>query len=317
VKIRHIIHRSCSDIDARIFHQQNQIVRQINGVTDSTDNWLDSYCTAIYMMETFETEAAMAVTADKPAPYATARSIIDLIERYRERGLATPVNMDVLARAGVPPSLIPRTLQALKTLDLIDESGQPTQTFEGIRLASEDEFKTRLGDWLKGAYADVFSFVDPTKDDETRIRDAFRTYQPVAQQPRMVSLFQGLCAAAGLLPAIAIHKSARLTEASIAAEPRLRGARATARRIVKDHITTPRNNSLASGNLPPALAGLLASLPTTDDGWTGEEREKFLKTFEAVLDFCIPVVGDGEDAADEASGQEKIKAAATRKATAA
>jgi hypothetical protein len=29
-------------------------------------------------------------------------------------------------------------------------------------------------DWLKAAYAEVFSFVDPMQDDETRIRDAFR-----------------------------------------------------------------------------------------------------------------------------------------------
>ena len=49
---------------------------------------------------------------------ATARAILDLIERYRERGLTSPINADVLARAGIPTSLIPRTVQALQTLDL-------------------------------------------------------------------------------------------------------------------------------------------------------------------------------------------------------
>jgi Family of unknown function (DUF5343) len=252
----------------------------------------------------------MTVTADRPAPYATARSIVDLIERYRERGLATPVNTDVLARAGVPLTLIPRTLQALRTLDLIDEGGQPTQTFEGIRLASEDEYKTRIGDWLKGAYADVFSFVDPTKDDETRIRDAFRTYQPVAQQPRMVSLFQGLCAAAGLLPSETVRQNARLTEASIAADPRLRGARAAAKRIVSERfgsrVNTPRHNPINASNVPPALSGLLASLPT--EGWTHAERKKFLAAFEAALDYSVPVI-------DEKAA--KAEAAAAKKATAA
>jgi len=34
---------------------------------------------------------------------------------------------------------------------LIDENGQPTQAFEGIRLASADEFKKRFEDWLKAA----------------------------------------------------------------------------------------------------------------------------------------------------------------------
>ena len=30
--------------------------------------------------------------------------------------------------------------------------------------------------------------------------DAFRTYQPIGQQERMVLLFQGLCTAAGMIP---------------------------------------------------------------------------------------------------------------------
>jgi hypothetical protein len=30
--------------------------------------------------------------------------------------------------------------------------------------------------------------------------DAFRTYQPIGQQERMVLLFQGLCRAAGIIP---------------------------------------------------------------------------------------------------------------------
>jgi hypothetical protein len=42
--------------------------------------------------------------------------------------------------------------------------------------------------------------------------------------------------------------------------------------------------------LPPALSGLLKSLPAASDGWTKDERARFLTTFQAVLDFCIPVV---------------------------
>ena len=45
-----------------------------------------------------------------------------------------------------------------------------------------------------------------------------------------------------------------------------------------------------SNGLPPAIAGLLESLPAPADGWTAAERAKFLKTFESVLDFCIPTI---------------------------
>lgn len=140
----------------------------------------------------------MPVTSDKPAPYAPSSSIVDLIERYRNRGLPSPVTADVLLRAGIPQSLVSRTLYALQVLDLIDEQGAPTKTFEGIRLAPEAEYKQRLSEWLQSAYADVLKFVDPAVDDEIKVRDAFRSYQPVGQQSRMISLFLGLLGAAGM-----------------------------------------------------------------------------------------------------------------------
>lgn len=232
----------------------------------------------------------MAVTTDKPAPYAPASAVLDIVGRYRNRGLIFPVNAEVLARAGVSDSLIPRTLQALIALDLIKkEDGNPTDVLEGIRLAPEAEYKKRLEDWLKGTYADVFAFVDPTKDDEVRIRDAFRSYQPVGQQARMVTLFQGLCAAAGLIPD------------KTPAAPRARGHNRPAATSLNKKVAasgsarrtpapkTPSGRSTPS-LLPPALGGLLESLPDANDGWTKADRDKFYTTFGTVLDFCIPIV---------------------------
>src|ERR1700687_6222092 len=127
----------------------------------------------------------MPVTTERAGPYASASSILEVINRRRDRGLNTPINAEVLARAGIPESLIPRTLHSLQTLDLIDEAGAPTPTFEALRVAPAAEFKTWLQDWLKSAYADVFAFVDPSEDDEVKITDAFRPYNPAGQQRRM------------------------------------------------------------------------------------------------------------------------------------
>jgi Family of unknown function (DUF5343) len=227
----------------------------------------------------------MAVTADKPAPYAPAKPILEIIQRYRQRGLVFPVTPEVLGRAGTPESLIPRTMQALQTLDLFKESGNPTETLEGLRLAPEAEFKQRLGDWLKAAYADVFAFVDPATDDEVRIRDAFRNYQPIGQQPRMVTLFQGLCSAAGLIPEKARTPRApappRATRPYAAPVRPNNGAKTPASKTVHTKPAT---------GLPPALLGLLESLPA--DGWTEAERKKFIEAFGYVLDFVIPIVKD-------------------------
>src|SRR5690606_12213370 len=118
----------------------------------------------------------MAVTTASAAPYCPPSAVLEVINRFRNRGLATPITGEVLGRAGVSESLIPRTMQALQILDLIDEKNMPTPMLEGLRRAPEPEFRTRLVEWLNGAYADVLQFIDPATATETEVRDAFRAY---------------------------------------------------------------------------------------------------------------------------------------------
>lgn len=231
----------------------------------------------------------MAVTTSSPAPYAPPSAVIEVVNRYRARGLPQPISSEVLGRAGVSESLIPRTLQALQSLDLIDDKGMATKTLEGLRLASEGEFKARMLDWLNGAYADVLNFVDPAAADEVAVRDAFRTYNPVGQQPRMVTLFMGLYSAAGVGPDRAPSQSrpSRPTNRS-ANNPRSKPAgKPDARRAQQEQ-------HYSAGGLPPALAGLLAQLPEANQGWTKERRDRFLITFGSVLDFCFAIVTEDE-----------------------
>ena len=232
----------------------------------------------------------MPVTQDKAGPYATTGSILDIVARYRNRGLVFPVNAEVLARVGISESLIPRTLQSLKTLDLINDLGNPTETLEGIRLAPEAEYKKRLEAWLKGTYAEIFAFVDPTKDDSTRIRDAFRGYEPIGQQDRMVALFEGLCTEAGLI---------EKTSANVPAAPRQKTPHSERVRRNLETLTgkAKRATQINPSGIPAPLAGLLAGLPPMGNGWTAEERKKFLATFEAVLDYCFPIVKEKKETA--------------------
>jgi len=235
----------------------------------------------------------MPVNKDSPAPYAPASAVLELVRRHRARGLPSPVDSEVLGRAGISDSLIPRTLQALFALDLIDGEGIPTKTFEGIRLAPETEYRSRLEEWLKAAYADVFAFVDPAKDDSIRIRDAFRGYQPTGQQDRMVSLFQGLCVEAGLMTERkdASAKKDKQSKSSLRIKP-------SKLMSVNTPSSQPASNSTSTkevDHLPPALAGLLATLPRADEGWTKVQRDKFVATFTAVLDYSIPTVANQPD----------------------
>jgi hypothetical protein len=235
----------------------------------------------------------MAVTQDRPAPYAPASAILSLIEKYRNRGLPSPIDGGVLERAGVSPSLIPRTLQALQTFDLIGEDGRPTEVLEGIRLAPEAEYKKRLADWLTDVYADALAFIDPATATDTEIRDAFRKYVPVGQQDRMVSLFTGLFTAAGVMPPRESKPAPRksgtqATRPTVTPMTRRKADPAVVRRHYGGGDSGSQQSQLPSG-IPPALAGLLQSLPASGQGWPKERRDAFLATFGAVIDFCFPV----------------------------
>ncbi|WP_421785597.1 DUF5343 domain-containing protein [Hyphobacterium sp.] len=235
----------------------------------------------------------MPVSQDKPAPYAPAKAIVDIIERHRSRGVPSPIDKDVLARAGVSDSLIPRTLQALHSLDLVDEDGSHTDVFEGLRLAPEAEFKQRMSEWLANAYADVLQYVDPANDDEVAIRDAFRPFTPTGQQSRMVSLFTGLYTAAGVRAAPS--KGARSTRAQSSPRETERRASTTRRNPPPPSPPSPpRQSRMIQDGIPAPIAGLLTGLPREGEGWTRERRDAFMQTFQSVTDFCFPIVKPSE-----------------------
>jgi len=231
------------------------------------------------------------VTSDKPAPYAPASSIVDLIERYRNRGLPSPVTADVLLRAGISQSLVSRTLYALQVLDLIDEQGLPTKTFEGIRLAPEAEYKQRLSEWLQGAYADVLKFVDPGVDDETKVRDAFRSYQPVGQQSRMITLFLSLLAVAGMVTDKRVSQPRR---ASRSPAPAYRTSNGNSQNSTKSGNSDLKKESVTDQSPPPPPSGaakassfmekLLEKFPAFDPSWPDEIKEKWFAGFSDLIE---------------------------------
>lgn len=242
----------------------------------------------------------MPVRTDGPCPYAPPAAILSIVERFRNRGLQTPITKDVLQRAGVTESLAPRTFAAFVQLDLLDDEGYPTDLFERIARATETELPELLSGWLHEAYEDVFKFVDPAEDDDTRIRDAFRGYTPRGQQGRMVTLFMGLCEAAGLAgagPSAGKESSASTPKKSRAVHARGNSSNA--------HTTTrTRRSSWGRENLTPVptsvpmglrpLITLVESLSAHQEGWTIAEKNGYMAAFEALIDYFIPLVESNE-----------------------
>jgi hypothetical protein len=122
-----------------------------------------------------------------------------VIDGYRTKHPHTPFTTENIQPLGITHSIAPRTLQALRLLDLIDEDGNPTPAMDVLREAPAVEFKERLADVVRAAYAEVFAYKDPAKDTPGEVGDIFRLYKPPSMHPRMIRLFYGLCVEAGIV----------------------------------------------------------------------------------------------------------------------
>jgi len=209
-----------------------------------------------------------------------------MIQGFRDRGLISPFTSTVYGKAGISDSLIPRVKNSMEALDLVDADGNPTPLLLGLRGAKTDEFQARLADVVRSAYAEVFQFADPMKDDLNRVTDAFRDYIPHGQRARMVTLFMGLCEAAGLAPASTAKPAP--SNGRLSAMPKKK-APAPARRATPPVTTTIGTANGDSGAIPPALLGVLHGLPSPEQGWTREQRDHFYSAFGSLLDFAIPI----------------------------
>lgn len=230
----------------------------------------------------------MAIEPDGAAPYASAKSVVALIEGYRDKGYTTPFTPAVLAKAGVEESLINRTLAALKMLDLIEDDGSPTEQFEALKLArGEEEYRKRLVSWLTAAYAPILSYWNPATDPLDELAHAFRGYKPEGQRLRMVSLMSALFKYAGIIEettstakASASSKRSPARKALSRApgsQSRTRGKRGAP--PLRDGQDTP---TFKTDGLPPSVVGLIQELPSARI-WTTTERNEWMAAFEFII----------------------------------
>ncbi len=240
----------------------------------------------------------MALHADGGnAPYASPKTMIDVISKYRDRGLQTPFTTGILSRAGVSDGLVARTLQAFKILDLVDEEGSPTETLETLKLATTEDFPKRLAELIREAYEPIFAFANPTTDEPQLVRDAFRAYKPQGQRARMVALFYGLCEAAKI---IEVNPLRTRDTSKTAKTPKGRKPKQHNIRVKKDD---QQGLSHLTNHVPGPIAALMNELPK-NGSWTVDEKNRFTDTFEALLNFSFKIVKNSQNHDDLKGGGE-------------
>ncbi|MGN7190933.1 DUF5343 domain-containing protein [Curtobacterium sp. SAFR-003] len=134
------------------------------------------------------------------APYAPWSAIMRVLTAKRRNPTLTRFGPQELSDLGIRESLVARTLQALKLLELVDEQDVATEAFEGLATPSRADFSSKLGALLRRVYAPIFAQVDPTRASQEEVTEAFMHFGPPSQRDRMVTLFTYLLREARMTP---------------------------------------------------------------------------------------------------------------------
>ena len=131
-------------------------------------------------------------------PYAPPANMQAFLQRIRRMNMPQRVTREILKGIGISENIVPRVLSTLRFLQLITDNDEPTDVLRGLAGSTEDEYRQLLERTIRSAYADDFQTIDPSKDPQEVIMNAFQKYTPRSQHSRQVMLFLGLCREAGL-----------------------------------------------------------------------------------------------------------------------
>lgn len=139
----------------------------------------------------------MRVMKESFAPYAPPSAVLSIIHFYRSRDVPPSVTLTNLQQIGVTEALAPRTMAALKFLNLLREDGTTTEQFRAIRYASDEDYQKVLTGILEASYKAVLDHIDITSAGDRELNNAFIPFSPGGQRLRMITLFQALAREAG------------------------------------------------------------------------------------------------------------------------
>jgi Family of unknown function (DUF5343) len=218
------------------------------------------------------------------APFAPTDGVVSVLDKYRETGLGgSKITPELLQRLSIGESIAPRVVTALELLDLIDDEGRPTENFVQFKQASQDAYRDVFAQILYDAYEPVFAVTgrDLTGKAPDEIEDAFRTFRPDSLRKRMVSLFLGLGAYAGIIDEAPGRRRGPKPGGSRAPRPVSTAPRKA--------VTTPRGGGSGGRVVPPpdvdpVVLAWVKRMPPKGQPWPDADKERWFAALRAIAD---------------------------------
>jgi hypothetical protein len=131
-------------------------------------------------------------------PFVASKSMSEMMDFVRKPGWRPQVNLELIKKLGIATNNEGKVLSALRFLDLIDETGHPTSSFDELKKEYAPTFK-RL---TREKYRDLFSIIPIEMITRARLESYFG--RPAQGAERRARFFIWLCGEAGItLPGVA------------------------------------------------------------------------------------------------------------------
>ena len=126
-------------------------------------------------------------------PDARAKGVLEILEFMREpEWRAQAVTIALLKRLGIAPSNESRVITSLRFLNLIDESGAPTNVASSLK----SNYQATLEEQLRNSYRELFDLIPPKLVTLKRLRLFFG--DPSESALYRAKLFIALCEECGI-----------------------------------------------------------------------------------------------------------------------
>lgn len=220
-------------------------------------------------------------------PYVAFRTFLNFLDWLHEAGVPTRIDRSFWGER-LSGAYGFQLMAALHFLDLVDSDNRPRPELEAL-ARDLDKRKAILRGRLEESYADVIRGINLEKASPGELEDGFRIYHIAGETLRKALVFFIHAATySGITLSSHITKRTRGMRGNGAKK---RGRPPKRKSPVEQQQDKPTSESPRKHDLHESINGLLSDLARIGPGWTKEERERWVNTFIANVDYAYPVKG--------------------------